>query len=1414
MNSFLLFIAGLLVLALSALFAAPYFIDWNDYRDVFEAQATKLIGRNVDVGGDVSLTLLPAPVMRFETINVADAEGKFETPLAAAKSVTVWLSVPPLLRGTIEARSIEIVQPVVNMRIKEDGTGNWADLGGESASLPFIPNDVALNSVEISDATINVWRGNTEPDITLDTVDGELSSRGLQGPYKFNGQFTMAGEQRELRLSTGKPDDDGEFKLNVSLRSPKSRDSYVINGAVRGLGRIPVMKGELTARLADGTAPSGEDKAANAAPGTAPYEIKSDLFAGLTGAQFDNFEMTINKNNKPQTIKGLIDLKFEKGVVLGGTFSSRSLDVDSLLKKEGGESLGLRGSIDAVSGEIQSRLASVREGSMRFFLDQATLAGDLATKVQAELIVADDKIEISRFTARLPGDNRISLNGNLSRNESGSSFKGPVSVDGKALSRLLRWAGVETDASVVTQQGDFSLQGDVNIQPKKFQLNEASGNLFGSVFEGNLDYSSDTDSKLAVNLKSERLDLARLLGSKATAPALLSLWSDSGDHVSPSSDSESKVSLLGGVRTDADVKIGSVTLSGLGETAVDMKVSFDRSTLDIKRLSVVSGQDVAIQAGGRLAGLDGKPEGNITLSIQANSGKGVIGIGEFLELADISKSDSARVAALTPVQITAAIKSAGSAESGLGVQVEGSLGKSDLLMKLDLAGGPSLWREADVVMQASLANERGIDLLKQLRPGLSKSANDSFAGGAGRVSLEVEGVPKTGLKTRFALGAGGADVLTQGIYTFGDADNSYAGTASLSAKNTAAGLALLGVHVPEGHGTEAMEIAADVEMAGPARNFKNFKGTIGGASFDGDIKTDNSADRLRVTASVKASDASLPRLLAPIVSWSEQESVSRQIRGVTQPGAQWPEERFNSQFLNSFDGEFSLEAENLVVHGPLHLKSSQLKAKMSDGRLSVTSLEGETYGGRVQLRGMLQSRGSGAALEVSGEGSGFRLAELTKTRDDTSLIDAPGDVKFSVSGEGLTPQGLVSGLSGSGQLTILDGEINGFSLGAAHAAAVAAQKEKSDNGIAEEELGKRVAEQLASSSMAFTQIKAPFSVNNGVVEFDKVALSDAEGRVIVATYVQLANMQLDSEWALQSAEGIDGSKPRVSLVFTGPLRELGKLSPSIDTAGLARFVTIQKLQKDVERLEKLDVSGPTPEKKIPAPEKPLVPPVAPVAQANPATEPPAAPEAPPGPPPPLPERKKVDAPPKASAAAPASSQPPPVQPVIPGVSNEPAPQPQVTDTPPTAPVEAGQPVARATEPVRKPVEDKKEPSTPAVEPVPALSTASAADVPRKLAPLPVRKPPVPKPVPVVKRKPPQPATATRTAPASPNAGQSAPSAQTPAPANLPWLQTTNPPSNAQSAAQPQTPDTPSDQPQPTPPPRPAERFDPFANPTN
>jgi len=125
MNNALLYIGGLLVVALAALFAVPYFIDWNRYRGVFEEEASRVLGRDVRVGGAVNLRLLPAPYVRFEKLKIADAGDESGESFFRAESFTMWLSVPPLLKGVLEANKVELKRPVVKLVTNDTGGGNW-----------------------------------------------------------------------------------------------------------------------------------------------------------------------------------------------------------------------------------------------------------------------------------------------------------------------------------------------------------------------------------------------------------------------------------------------------------------------------------------------------------------------------------------------------------------------------------------------------------------------------------------------------------------------------------------------------------------------------------------------------------------------------------------------------------------------------------------------------------------------------------------------------------------------------------------------------------------------------------------------------------------------------------------------------------------------------------------------------------------------------------------------------------------------------------------------------------------------------------------------------------------------------------------------------------------------------------------
>ena len=1188
MNSILLFLAGLLALVLSALFVAPYFVDWNDYREVFEAQASKLIGRKVDVGGDVSLALLPAPVLRFETINVADAKGGFDTPFASARSFTVWLSVPPLLRGTIEARSVEVDQPVINLRVAKDGSGNWSDLGGEAADLPFLPKNVALNSVLIDAATVNFWRGKSEPSSIIEKLDGELSARSLQGPYKFTGQFELDGKLRDFRFSTGKREDNGDFRLKASVRNPENKDMYSIDGAVRGLRGVSAFKGKFHARLADsqtktpadtGKVTQGEEKKTTS---VAPVEVKSELLAGLTGAQFTDTEVTVTKNNKPQTLRGLLDAKFDEGLDIAGTFSSRWVDLDSWLQKENDTPLNLKTALGGLAEEILGRISGIKQGSLKLFFDQAVLAGDLTTNLQAELEIANNQLKLSRLSARLPGNNRLRLEGTLSTAESGAAFSGPVSISGGSLLRLLRWAGVQKEARAITQQGDFSLAGNLSLQPDGIAMSEGEGELFGSAFSGGFSYRSGADGDISLTLKSEQMDLAKLLGSSGST---VTLWdfitpdaNTADDDNSAQTQSGSSMAWLSKLRASADVNIGAISFPGLENAALDAKLAMNEGVLDIHKLLVNSGQDLNIEAAGKLTGLDSDPRGELALNVQAGTGQGLSALGAFLGMPEIIQNSPERLSALTPVKITAAIRSAEAEAKGLSTVLKGSVGDSALAMKIDFTGNPAKWTSGTFGIQGSISNASGKVLLQQLRPQLRTSDLAGFDEGQGALSLKIDGVPESGLQTKLVLDAGGANWLTQGTTRIDESQNSVSSTLSgsttFTTKNVAAGLTLLGIHMAPGHAQGSGSFTADIETSSGKFAFKKLQGQIGAARFSGEMDVALSEEATSIDADIEANDVSLPALFGSIVSWDPAEGDTRIIRGVSRAEGYWPRARFNTALINTINGSLKLKADRLLLTGGLVLDDAKMKAALSDGAMKVSSLEGDLYGGKFKASGQLAKRGGSMELDATAEAEGLRLEKLTKTSSGAALIEAPAEMVISVKGVGLTPRGIAASLTGKGRLEFGAGKINGFSLGAAHEAAMSAKKEKSKGSADEDALGQQVADNLKNSEMSFSEISVPFIVRNGVAEFEKVALSDAEGRATVLSYLQFSTLQLDSEWALQAAGlSVQDKSARVSLVFSGALEDIGKLKPKIDTTGLARYVTIQKMQRDVEKLEKLDVIG-------------------------------------------------------------------------------------------------------------------------------------------------------------------------------------------------------------------------------------------------
>ena len=156
---------SLLIAVLGLLFAVPYVVDFNSYRGTFEEEASRLLGREVRVGGQVNLRLLPTPFIRFEKIRVSDAQASVGEPLFKADDFTVWLAVAPLFNGTLQATEVELSKPVLTLVTNDKGGGDalgpnlFGIVGRKGASRPGYSYSAPMQKAGIvwNEASLTKW---------------------------------------------------------------------------------------------------------------------------------------------------------------------------------------------------------------------------------------------------------------------------------------------------------------------------------------------------------------------------------------------------------------------------------------------------------------------------------------------------------------------------------------------------------------------------------------------------------------------------------------------------------------------------------------------------------------------------------------------------------------------------------------------------------------------------------------------------------------------------------------------------------------------------------------------------------------------------------------------------------------------------------------------------------------------------------------------------------------------------------------------------------------------------------------------------------------------------------------------------------------------------------------------------------
>ncbi len=1211
MNSLLLTLTALLILVLSALFAAPLFIDWNNYRAAFETEASNLLGREVKVGGKVHLILLPSPELRFDDIKVADRQGRLDRPFLEAHSLEAWLNISALLTGTIEARKIAIVGPILRLDLEADGTGNWSDVGRRGVALPFAPKDVMLDEVSVSGGRIEVTRQG-QPQFAVENVAGVASAQSLSGPYKVSASYSFKGRPQELRFSTSAPDPAGLFRIKSALRDVDRNTSYVLDGGVTGLGAVPTFDGTVIVRTANVLAGGEEGEPAEAAANSdsvepsakasrdeaSRFELKGPIKATPARAELPEFDLTLNAKGRPQIFKGKLTLDFGERIEGAAELAAGFIDLDALFAVPGAEQAPSPAAIlYEFADEVLAQAAELGNGTLVLAIEQAGLGGDLVGAIDMALATRDGGVAIEHLKATLPGDNRIEASGNLKRGDFGPVFAGPVTVAGSQLRPLTRWAAGDRDVSGQASAGDFRFDANVFVGDGMLKLADASGDLSGTKFRGALSLTGGERRLVEVTLDSDRLDLRELIGegpiwrswlpaaqTKTAAPAAADKAASPGTDTAGTARTEEAAAVgqdlfkqLRGDDMRVTLRVGELLLPDIPAGKLDARFALQGGTLDVQQLDFAAADALVLTGKGRIERLDAAPSGGVDFALRAADASSLKIAAELFGLPE-KVSGSENLPVLAPLDIYVKLNAAREGDlTNATIAIGGKAGTSDIALTARALGDPAKPGEAKVEVDGKVTGEKPQALLVLLFPDLPLERIAAPEGSKGRLIVKFAGVPNTKVTGKAALETAPIEVAFVGEGSLQPGGLSLAGKAAVVSKDASAALTLLGFESPPSAAGVPLSLRLDVAKKGGTVDLNGITGSIAGEEITGSVQVDQSGAKTRFDLKATAGSMSLPSLLGVLVAWHRTPSTEEMLGTISADTSEvWPSRGFALGLLEGIEGGISLEAKTLSLGSAVKVEAATLAASIGKEGLDVTALKGRLFGGALAASGRLAPRGNGAELVAQAEIKGGKIETLTKSITGSALAKGAFDLAFNVQGEGLSPPGVVAGLSGEGALTLGPGIIQSFSAAPLRAVAATAAKKtiKADKEAIEAE-AQAVREKITKGIYKFAPATLAFDIKNGTLRLAPVMLATAGAETKINGFVELASLKLDSEWALSLTGAGAGDVPPVSLVFTGVLPKAGEITPAIDTGAIEAYFTMRRMQEDVERLETLDVSGRT-----------------------------------------------------------------------------------------------------------------------------------------------------------------------------------------------------------------------------------------------
>ncbi len=959
-------LAGLLVVALTAALAGPYFVDWTKHRDVIEESLSRALEVQIKIAGGIDVKLLPVPRLVLENVSATAAGGSS----AVAASVRLELAPMALLRGDLRFTDAHIEKPAVQLSGSKDGELAFA-----------LPSSLRADHIAFEHFVVNGGRL-----LIVDSAQGSLlqanglnleaAAPSLAGPWRGSGSFDLLGASTGFYFNTGVAEDN-KLRLKLVVDAIADRPRGEFDGALLAVSGA---KGGIQLSL------EGQAKLSGIlnAPGlSAPWEASGPLRADAKAIELAPLEM--RAGGEDRTISATGHARFERGDKMASVFlESARVDVDYLAggKQQAG---GL-----GAAGQILTGLFSGARGflsmKLAFKTPALSIGAETLGDVFAELTPIDERTAAFVMRSRLPGRGNIDLNGIFERGPA-ARYKGQVKFEARDLGRLSQWIGgalpslaAQIETLPFTQ---FAFSGGAEISAAGFFARDADLVADRSEFRGLINYTrpiGNERARVVLDLVSPAIDLDALPDLTPLAQA--------------SSGADFAITL--------DAK--AVRLARAGQGMIDAgrilaRVRRNRDIIDIEQFDIANLGGASFSARGEL----GAAAGQIDIKLDAN---------RLVELAQLmqrvapgiwSDALARRAVALSPATLTF---SAQGERKGSDLRLA-SLAVDGTARGTRISGTVTPAREDGRRLAArfSLVNPQTPILLRQF--GLETIPLERLP--EGRIEAQADGSFNAGFLARIDASLAGTALSYRGNIAGIFPALQLRGEGRIESSDVSPLLQVLAMALPDAGQRAPVSLTSAIASKNGLLSFGSIEGQALGSKIAGALTLNTSG---ALTGNMQTDRLSLASL-ASLVLGSNPPVKS---------GAIWPDFKFAAAMIEPPKSEVRIEAARVLLPGGAQGENARFQFNLAPGFVALNDIAMSVAGGKAS--GRIGIRRDGTNASVSGD---IAYDGPVASANEASAF-VQGSVEFA--GTGSSYASIVSSMAGRGQGKLRDLSIGSADPGA------------------------------------------------------------------------------------------------------------------------------------------------------------------------------------------------------------------------------------------------------------------------------------------------------------------------------------------------------------------------------------------------